>query len=126
MTLAVVAKTPFKLRFAPRSQGHRQLRSQGTSQCFRASYVQAIAVQLADFRSPVDQRCLGSPHRVRPISGRIESDRLHPAGNYASVLTGRQVWRIGNAGWEQILVAGEFAAVDPRKHRLRVRSVISN
>lgn len=52
------------------------------------------------------------------VSRRIESNRLNPAGDNSSILTGRQVWRIGNPARKQVLASGEFSSVNPGKHRL--------
>lgn len=45
-------------------------------------------------RTSIDQRCLGSPHRMRPISCRIETNFLYPVINDARVLSRPEVGRV--------------------------------
>ncbi len=48
-------------------------------------------------RSPIDERRLGPPPRVRAVLSRVKAKFLDPAFEDSGVLTRPQVWRVVNA-----------------------------
>jgi hypothetical protein len=63
--------------------------------------------------SPVDQRRLGAPHRVRAVVGGIESQFLNPASQDSRVLPRPKVRRVVDATRKQEVVRPQTRLLDP-------------
>ena len=67
---------------------------------------------------PINQRRLGSPHRVRPVLRWVKAKLLDPALKESGVLTRPQVRRVVDAAREQELVRSQPCELDPLLHGL--------
>jgi len=65
------------------------------------------------FRPPVDERRLGSPHRVRAVACRVKTEFLDPVFKDSGVLPGSQVGRVVNAARKHKVVRLQFCLLDP-------------
>src|SRR5262249_21331884 len=61
----------------------------------------------------VDLCRLSAPHRMRPISRRVETGALDPAMEDAGILPGREVRLTMKAAWKEELAASESAFGEP-------------
>ena len=68
--------------------------------------------------SPVNQGWLGTPDRVRSVSGRIKADLLHLGVHDTSVLACAQVRRRMQSAWKQVVVWAQCRRLDPGRDRL--------
>lgn len=64
-------------------------------------------------RAPVDQRCLGPAHRVRPVLGAVKAEFIDPVPQDSSVLSGAQMRRVVQPARKQEVLGLQPALPDP-------------
>jgi len=79
--------------FARKAPVHGPLQSRGSGRSTPASSDQAVAGLHAGSSSPVDERCLGAPHRVCAVLCWIKAQLLDPAPQESRVLACTEVRR---------------------------------
>lgn len=55
-------------------------------------------------RALVNQRCFGSPHRVRAVGGWLKPSNVNPVMHYPGVLASLDMGRTGRSTWKEELI----------------------
>ncbi len=65
------------------------------------------------FRAPIDQRCLGPSHRVRPVVGTVQPQFIDPVSENPGVLASPEMGRFMETTGEQEILRLQLSLFDP-------------